>query len=120
MTTATTKIKNKSTAEVIELAARKSIVDHFTPRINHAGRDITHHEPVVRVEVSMSLRFAKMLLQNKDRPTEIDGVPVVYVERPAPGRWDVSTMCVYVHEGSNKERRSRGRLAGGNIDELHL
>lgn len=112
------KIETKSTVELIELAARKSIVDHFAPRVNHAGRDTTHHEPVVRVEVRMSLRFARMLLQNSDRPTEVGGVPVVYVEQPAPGSWDISTMCIYMHEKSNKERRSRGRLAGGNIDAL--
>lgn len=105
-----------SATELVERMVRHSVADHLAPRQSVTGRDITHHEPVTHVVVTMSLRFAEVFLSNPDKPQAVDGIPLVYAEKPAPGIWDVETMCRY--EKNGRELGSRGRLAHGNPDEL--
>lgn len=105
-----------SASTLVDTLVRQSIADHFAPRVSIRGKDITHHEPVTHVTVRMSLDFTRIFLQGTQRPTHVDDVPIVYAEQPAPGRWDVSTICHYDRNG--RPSRSRGRLAVGPIADL--
>lgn len=99
--------------------ARSAIHGHFAPWTNKYGEDMTHHEPIDHIEVRLSQRALPHFLgYGNNKPTEVDGVPLRFVERPLPGLWDLSLMCQYHSERWGKVVGSRGAIGRLPIQEV--
>jgi hypothetical protein len=79
-------------------AARKSMQGHYD----------RHHESVDYIRVRLSPRLLRHVLTSGDKPMQVDGVPLRYVEQPAPGVFDFSLMCHYHSERLDKGVGSMG------------